>query len=515
MKYNTLILAAVLGIILLSSVAVRLYNLNENPLWLDEAWIACSLLEPDLQSMIWYDRMQQTMPIPILIILRFINSINNSEFALRLLSAISGSIAVLIVPLFLYLAGEDLVAITISALLIGFSPAAISLSRQMRQYSIDSLFVVLPFLTLYYWYIRREKWRAYLAGATVLISSTFSYLGIPASIIAMLMLCVAELIRKPKSENSSRFPFIILASVLVLFIGNYNIILKYHNLTELPEIWSRKLNAFPTNATDILWYASSTFDIFSYNWPQLSGTIAMFFTAGLIILCQKAKFWLLFPSILMIGGLIGASLFGFFPYCGNRITHGLIGLLVIPISISFSQLGRFLASKSRSDSMLWGLLFVSLLIAPLSKSTKNSQVLFQDIRSAAAMMTHAVKPGDVIWVYHNSVYALEYYGSEQIKNMYFDNPNIKGSREFLAKLLYYALKSAESDYLYDRTERNIADRSINNQETALRKPVLWTVFSHEIWNYYYRQLLPEMDGLLKIKAYMEYEGALVVCWELE
>lgn len=132
--------------ILMLALSVRLFRIDQNSIWLDEAWIFNGLFEPNSGYLNPF-HISGLFNLSIYILSLFFNLHN--ELSLHLLSAVLGSASCLLVYLLCLQSGHRTFAL-IGAILVAVSPLHITYSQDYSVYIFSSFFITLHF----YWYTR-------------------------------------------------------------------------------------------------------------------------------------------------------------------------------------------------------------------------------------------------------------------------------------------------------------------------------------------------------------------------
>jgi hypothetical protein len=165
---------AVVALLLHETVVTRCHSMDQS-LWLDEAWVANSVLEPTIRDTIYYPSWLQTSPPLFLMVLRLIVGlfgISNKTF--HLLPVVFGIMSVV---LMIYVASQllrpffSLVAVA----LFVFCPAVVYYSHQGKQFSTD-VFVSLVLITLALVYFHKPtRQNLYLWLGSLVVQAFLSY----------------------------------------------------------------------------------------------------------------------------------------------------------------------------------------------------------------------------------------------------------------------------------------------------------------------------------------------------
>lgn len=146
---------AILALLLIATILTRCHSMDRS-LWADEAWVANSVLEPTISETLYYRSWLQTSPPLFLMLLRLVvSTLGISNEAFRLVPVTFGILSVVLMthvacrllrPFF------SLVAI----FLFVFSPAVVSFSHVLKQYSTD-VFVSLMLISAGLVYLHRPS----------------------------------------------------------------------------------------------------------------------------------------------------------------------------------------------------------------------------------------------------------------------------------------------------------------------------------------------------------------------
>jgi len=125
-------------IIALLAIVLRL-NVIHYSLWLDEAWVANSILSPSWSGMLYYDRWVQTTPPLVLILIRAVtSSFGVSELGLRAVPLVCGLLSILAMCAALRRMVSPTLVVLGTTFFAGNYYAA-KYSQEVKQYSADLL----------------------------------------------------------------------------------------------------------------------------------------------------------------------------------------------------------------------------------------------------------------------------------------------------------------------------------------------------------------------------------------
>jgi mannosyltransferase len=218
-------------ILIITGVALRLYHLGYQSLWMDEAysvWMSRDLHAP------WFNQINDSCPPLYYTFLHYwIFFFGKSEFSIRLPSAIFGGLlilAVFVVAKKLY----DKTTALYAALLVAISPNHIYYSQEARMYTLLGLLSLISFFSLYLGIKnnKRTHWACY-------IFSTFSCLYVHnygvLLLMAELFFSVIILYNKRTSDVFKKF-ILSQICILLLFLPRIYVLFKQISLGMNPWI---------------------------------------------------------------------------------------------------------------------------------------------------------------------------------------------------------------------------------------------------------------------------------------
>jgi hypothetical protein len=146
-----------LGLLAAGTVLTRIHSLNL-PLWLDESWVANSVLEPTFREMMYYRTRLQTVPPLFLLSARYaVRALGTSNETFRLVPLIYGFLSF---PLMVFAARRLLRSFFsfVAIALFVFSPEIVHYTHEFKQFSSD-VFVSLALVSVGLVYLHRPARR--------------------------------------------------------------------------------------------------------------------------------------------------------------------------------------------------------------------------------------------------------------------------------------------------------------------------------------------------------------------
>lgn len=309
-------------LLLLAALAARLPGINGD-LWLDEAWVANSILAPTWRKMFFYEPWMQTTPPLHLIVTRLLVAVlGDANWVFRLLALIFGVASVLLAvrlarriysPFMGWLAGG----------LIALSNSAAMFSKEGKSYSGELCLALLLMLLV----VELPAW--WIATSAMLLAFGFSYSSIvffPGVVLAYLL---AGRLRAPQMAG-------MVAGLVVPVALAYWFYIRPNQSEDLKEMWRY---AFPQD--DALgFYWRTTRNVFAmHHWPPLMTVsllrqlVLLLALAGILKavwqVWRERDFRLILTSLLPLACTILLNAFGLYPYDAERFSIYLFGGVVL------------------------------------------------------------------------------------------------------------------------------------------------------------------------------------------
>ena len=310
------------ALLLLAALAVRLPGINGD-LWLDEAWVANSILAPTWREMFFYPPwLQTTPPLHLIVTCLLVAVLGDANWVFRLLSLVFGVASVFLAvrlgrrlysPLIGWLAGA----------LIALSSSAAMFSKEGKSYSGElcaALVLMLLVVELPAWWI---------ATSAMLLAFGFSYSSIvffPGLFLAYLL---AGRLRVPQVAG-------MVAGLGVPVALAYWFYIRPNQSEDLKDMWRF---AFPQD--DVLgFYWRTTRNVFAmHHWPPLRAISLLrqfvLILALVGVLRAVSQIWrerdsrLVLTALLPFACTILLNAFGHYPYDAERFSIYLFGSVVL------------------------------------------------------------------------------------------------------------------------------------------------------------------------------------------
>ena len=183
---------ALLGLITLAGAVLRIYDLGEKALWLDEAGIFW-MSQGTVPEIVEKNAAGNSAPPLFVLLISAVLKVGTSEFALRAIPCIAG---IALIPMVYLLARryvEKPWALTAAAL-VALSPTQVMLSQQVREYSLSALLAAMLVLATQA-FLDRPEWRQTLILAATTVVAMFTQYGLALLAAALSAVTVLWLVR--------------------------------------------------------------------------------------------------------------------------------------------------------------------------------------------------------------------------------------------------------------------------------------------------------------------------------
>lgn len=321
------------SIIWLAAAAIILVGVaryfDQPSFWLDEAFIALSLRSPAIQTIFGPLVAGQLFPrvyLAIIAVLR--EALGYRIWVLRLLPSLCFAIGTLMwARLLAKRCGRSLpVALIAGALLLG-STFWLDQAIQLKQYTLDVLLALVPFLLADAFYDHslvdnKRRWRLALIALPCLISYTY-----PLALGARVLGWYVSKRRISKSAALMLIASVGVASVAVWFTDyRFNLLIR----DSYSDYWSECILSSIHNPAGVLRLLAKFFWGWHGRQPLVTAGVVPLQILGVCSVLKRLRTnqrgeedrWgsRSFGSILLLGGVVLASALGAYPICAGRLT---------------------------------------------------------------------------------------------------------------------------------------------------------------------------------------------------
>jgi hypothetical protein len=491
----------VLFALLVAGVVSRVYFLDRS-VWLDEAWVANSLLARSLGEAFYYDAWLQTSP-PLFIVLGrvFTYFFGTSNVALRALPAISGIIAVVLLA-FLALRLLRPSFALLALLLFVFSPRTILYSQSVKQYSTDVLSTI-GLLTLGQVYLEKysDRWfYGLLAGVIVL-----SFLSYPAMLFFPFVLFCALTQRDAQlqvndGQKKTRidWPRAVLVAAAAVLVGatNYFFFIAPNKNSALTEFFQEGFYRGSTTVGWLVFYGdrlSTITEAFFFGGPGPLRILALLITVfGFVCLWAPLKNLanvktyhtaVLFTA--PFAGVVALNMLGVFPLPGfqHRVLLFAFPITVLVFCLGLQMIasltGRLLSARSSGlkaafvENAFGAVVFFAMAgLVWLLFSTFGLMPFFaeehEDSEEAVAYLKQHAQSNDVLYVHATM--------GEQFK-LYTRAQPVQVSRVIYGKIGMPCCPRRDYQSPQQESEKDVADEITALSNAAIGRP-LWVLMTN-------------------------------------
>ena len=228
---------------ILAILYLRLMFMNFN-LWLDEAWVANSILSPSVSEMLYYDQIVQTTPPLLLVIVRAtVFSLGQSEVSFRVVPWVAGLLSIL-TTVFILRRIFSFPLVVMGSTLIATNYYAIKYAQQIKSYSTDLLVACLFLFVL--WAVMETEtnqsphWFLCLLGGAGIFLSFPAIFFVPVSAVVLLMSASPQLWanrRRMHSPWKRASALLVLAAYALSFLVLYTLFVRPNQDPNLRGQW--------------------------------------------------------------------------------------------------------------------------------------------------------------------------------------------------------------------------------------------------------------------------------------
>lgn len=431
--YRPLNWALFTWVFIVLGIFLRVFHyLDNRSLWIDEIYLASSLIEMDfLQLMSPLLDYEQKAPIGFLWMVRLaVVAFGKGEMALRLFPLITG-----IATLFVFRSVARFflkpMGVAVAVGILALAPPLVYHAVEVKQYGTAALATA---LVLYLYTRYNGKFvlpQLLLWGLWGAVLVWFSYAVIFVLAGMAFALCLTYMLRKDwKAFFYSMIPF---SMWLFSFVTNYFLFTYKHTDSEWLVEWFRVREAFmplpPTSFADLKWILIKSFKLLDYPlglfWKfthinkdnfLLESLINLhfipvpFFIAGFYALYKKNKttlMILLFPVLLALLAS-GLEIYPFY----ERLVVFLAPLLILIVACGTQKLADFLPAKSNWRYLVTFLILLGPLYAS-AKQVHNPELLggvkHMHLRDALLYIHERAKEEDVVYISWNAIPEYRFY----------------------------------------------------------------------------------------------------------
>ncbi|MBC7815009.1 MAG: glycosyltransferase family 39 protein [Burkholderiales bacterium] len=361
----------IVALITLLAAGLRVYNLGDKSLTLDESKVYWTS-QASLTDILTQSNFSFSGPPLYLLLIRVVSdSLNDSEFVLRLVSCIAGILAV---PSMYLLArrftSRD--AAYFAALLVAVSLNQVYYSQQLREYSLAFLLSIWIVL-LFHEFLRQANWKNAAKLSAVIVLGIASQYGIALLLLSLNLIVAGLWLRPALDDGAARINRPLLLRWIVIQIVGLAVSLLMYVLLLRNQLLPGGVGGggyladayWDGTIRSLLWLIFfQTYQILDFPFV-FSSLFLLLFGVGLFsvwrIRPNRVALWLLLLPLLLT---FIAALFRLYPYHGHRHTIFLTPMLYVAAALGFEMLTRMkFASALRPafSALMLGAMFVPAL----------------------------------------------------------------------------------------------------------------------------------------------------------
>jgi uncharacterized membrane protein len=415
---------SLLFLLTLIAAYLRFPSLGRDSFWLDESFYWFISSQASVREVISTNGQTGGSPPLYPVLLHFVGLFDNSEFGLRSLSALAGTLSI---PAF-YLLGRKFLTPAFAlfgSALIAFSPRQIFYSQELREYSLSVLITILVFWA-YFEANEKKDTRAWLRFGFIAAVAVLLQYGLFIVLLSIGIHFVYVFIRQWKKAEPASWTAPIIAW-LIAGIGagvTWFTAYRFHSMRtegyrELLSVgyWDGSLLSLYQVVVD------NSVQLLKYSWLSDAKSIyLLLFVGGIAFLAlriSELRSQRLIVTLLPIAVTIGFGILGLYPYNGSRHVLFLTVPIYLIVAYGLSELWQ------KSHVFATTALFAVFLFLPSNFSDVAYSGRDENMRDAVAELCDEVGPNDALWVRGSTKYSFEYYwarcsNSTELENVFID-----------------------------------------------------------------------------------------------
>ncbi len=395
-------------------------------LWLDEAWVANSVMAPSLKGMFYYDSwLQSSPPLFLLLVRAVVSHFGPSNTAFRAIPLLMSMVAVLSLLLFAARTLSRQYALLAWTLIL-LSPVAVDYSKELKQYSCE-LAVSCTLLLVAALYIENATVRRFwLLVGTVAIGLMLGYATAFVLPGLILVLCLTPIPHGSSFQRAASVPkrlaraAILAGGACAVLLAEYSLLIRhnsparivasltkrdihFHSAGLVSSDCYRLLREFPLNHA------------LRKEWLLLS-VVGVIVTIGVLLAWLRfrkgRRKWLELQILCVTPCLLLVVSDRFSWYLFTERTSEFVLPFLILLVVSSLQLIYFYSASARRLSVraLLDVSLLGLIILTIHASRRNHlNVPREDVDGAVTFLQANVQPDDFLWVHASCSEAFRFY----------------------------------------------------------------------------------------------------------
>lgn len=423
-------------LLLLAAIFLRIHNLSDRSLWLDEAR-AANNSKGTLAETILNTQHRNSSPILYPALLYFVQKIDSSPTAVRCPSAIA-SVLVILMTLSLPRLGFNKRIAFLAALLLTFSPSQIRYAQEVREYSL-SVLIAIVMVYSYFLYLRNENKR-FLFLSTMFLAPLVQY-GLVLFAAAILVSVGVE--RLYNQGWRKAISSVIVPSIFLFAGGAISAWLTLRFQWRMTSAWYLSSNYFESGYGDIRalagFIAINTYRFFVFVMPPLALGLAIPTFGLTFYYCVKniQREWYVLQialiAVLAVLVVMVASIAHIYPFGGIRQILFLSPAVALVFAASFLSVGQGLPKATNSAWVVICIAFALFAgVVDIYKNNPYREV--EDIRSVIQELDKSKTSEDAVYIYCGARPALNFY---KVKgdNFFYGKSHRRNREKYVEEIL--------------------------------------------------------------------------------
>ena len=387
-----------LGLPILVGIVLRTLLLVKNqPLWLDEAYIANNVERLGYIALTGEILYGQSCPIGVLWAIKLVSGLVPGEIGLRLFPFVSGLTIVALLPLLFYRIAGTARAAIIGSWITSLSVPLVLYSAQVKQYETEALVTLIVLFVA----TRKEAHRAYFLIYPLLVLFSF----------AAPVLIAAEIAARAWKKQSWKILFYGLPSAIVLVLIYFFQIRYFAGRGELVEFWA---NGFP-NPPYWSWAPRKFMELSAFATGSTNVPYIYYVVPGIL---AAAGAWLSPKPVRLFGILclffaLALGALWIYP------AEGRLSLYLLPVLILWIAMALVKPPKLVSIALCL-ILMIPMGVSAIGRIAfwdkyhyvfNNTALPVQDIRSLMYKASEVISQGESLHVHKSAMPQAEYYSN--------------------------------------------------------------------------------------------------------
>lgn len=399
--------AAVLAVIVLAGAALRLQGLGREAFWFNEA-ASFYYAKGPLSEVIRHSFVDETNPPGFHILIHFwMGLVGIQEWALRLPSAVAGTLTIAVMALFArhFLSRAGSLA---AAAMLAFSPLHVWYSQECRAFAIWLLCILCAYHCFWKWLRTSRTGYLFLNGVFLVLSVSFHYFGVHAILAENAYLLLA----RPEASRRRWRAWLWSQALLVIALVPFAAMMLMVSRTNVA--WWKESGLRLQAIKSLFFQMNGVYYFLSHEWPAKAGILlanAAAFVPGVLLLRRQKQiaFFVVAIFLPLVVNLLYSLLIS--PILGNSQSVGRYFLLILPPYLIVLAAGWewFLVRFQRP--WLWRAAlaaYLGLCLLGVRASRVNEPFTRDDNRRLSAILLDRAAPGDLLVA--SPYITLDYYG---------------------------------------------------------------------------------------------------------